>query len=113
MAKDRTPLSGVELSIVAKLGRASFPPATASKSFARNLCDGYVKELSSRGRRFLAFVAHRFRRQYSLSEEEKRWVAEWINHEEAPSPIVEEPKEPAPKVTQPDSQETLAFEGVA
>lgn len=75
--KDRTPLTEIERGIVEKLSRASFPPATASKRFVRNLSDGYVKELSGKGRRFLAFVVHKFRRQYTLNEAEWAWVREW------------------------------------
>ena len=85
----KSPLSEVERSIAAKLGQASFPPATASKRFARNLSDGYVKELSDKGRRFMAYVTHRFRRQYSLTAEEQAWVNEWTQ------PMPEEPHLPA------------------
>lgn len=74
---NRTPLSPLEISIAAKIGSATFPPATASKRFARNLRDGYIKELSEKGRAFMAYVAHRFRRQYQLTEEEQAWVNDW------------------------------------
>jgi hypothetical protein len=77
----RTPLTDLERSIVAKLSLASFPPATASKRFARDLAAGYVKELSSKGRKFLAYVVHRFRRQYMLTDAEQRWVNGWLNAE--------------------------------
>lgn len=76
---ERTPLNEVELSIIKKLSRASFPPATASKRFVRDLSGGYVKNLSGKGRRFLAFVAHKFRRQYALNESEWAWVNEWLS----------------------------------
>jgi hypothetical protein len=97
MGHDRTPLSEIELSIVDKLGQASFPPATASKSFARNLCSGYVKDLSPRGRRFLAFIAQRFRRQYNLTKEEKQWVAEWIDYQEPAKAASDLPLAPIPR----------------
>lgn len=71
---ERSPISGLEKSIIAKLGTATYPPATASKRFVRDLNAGYIRELSDRGRAFLAFVAHRFRRQYSLTAEEWAWV---------------------------------------
>lgn len=79
MSEERTDLTVVESDIVRKLSCASFPPATASKRFVRDLEAGYVKQLSGKGRRFLAYVAHRFRRQYQLNEIESAWVAEWIN----------------------------------
>lgn len=34
----------------------------------------------------MAFVVHRFRRQYHLTEEEIRWVNEWIKWTEEPMP---------------------------
>ena len=74
----RTPLTELEQSIARKLITASFPPYSASKRFARNLADGYIKELSDKGRAFMAYVVHRFRRQYVLTEEEQRWVNEWL-----------------------------------
>jgi hypothetical protein len=77
----KTPLTDMEKSIVAKVTTASFPPATASKRFARDLESGYIKELSDKGRKFLAFVAHRFRRQYQLSKDEQEWVSEWLTKE--------------------------------
>ena len=87
MVSDRTPLTEIEQAIVKKLATASFPPATASKRFAHNLSDGYVKDLSDKGRRFLAYVVHRFRRQYSLSREEQEWVSQWSQ------PVPEQPAE--------------------
>ena len=72
--QQRTPISPLEKSIIIKLGTATYPPATASKRFVHDLCSGYIRELSERGRKFMAFIAHRFRRQYSLSEEEWAWV---------------------------------------
>jgi len=89
----RTPLSEIEKSIAAKVASASFPPGTASKRFARNIGDGYVNELSSKGRRFLAFVAHRFRRQYRLTSAELDWVAEWLTYEEYEVPAAPAPQE--------------------
>ena len=71
---ERTAITDLERGIIAKLGTATFPPATASKRFVRDLNSGYIRELSERGRAFLAFVAHRFRRQYSLTAEEWAWV---------------------------------------
>ena len=79
MTAHRTPMTELEKSIAAKVASARFPPGTASKRFARDLGSGYIRELSPRGRRFLAFVAHRYRRQYSLSSEELQWIEQWIS----------------------------------
>lgn len=84
MSSKRTPLTELEHSILAKLSLARFPPATASKRFASDLASGYVKELSSKGRKFLAYVVHRFRRQYVLTSAEQGWVDEWLNAEITP-----------------------------
>jgi len=80
MNLDRTPLSEVEKAIVRKLATARYPPATASKRFVRDLSSGYVRDLSERGRAFLAFVAHRFRRQYRLDAGELAWVEKHMPH---------------------------------
>lgn len=105
---NRTPLTELERGIVAKLAKASFPPATASKRFAHDLADGYVKELSSRGRRFLAFVVNRFRRQYFLTEEETRWVAEWLHWQEEvkPDPV----QESFPGIVEPEVKQMEMFQ---
>ena len=81
----RTILTDLENKIAEKLGRCSYPPATASKAFARNLSEGYVKELSDRGRSFMAFVAHRFRRQSHYTEEEWAWINKWLAWKETPA----------------------------
>lgn len=85
---DRTPLTDLEQAIAAKLYTARFPPYSASKRFARDLEAGCIKALSSKGRRFLAYVVNRFRRQYALTEEERAWVAQWINWQDEKVPAV-------------------------
>ncbi len=72
-------MTEIEQSIAQKLVTARFPPGTASKRFVRSLEAGYIRELSDRGRAFLAFVTHRFRRQYQLTSEEQAWVNEWLS----------------------------------
>jgi hypothetical protein len=79
-----TPLTDLEQSIAKRYCAANFPPATAAKAFARNLEAGYVKELSSRGRHFLAYCVHRYRRQYVLTSEEAQWVNEWLSWQDHP-----------------------------
>lgn len=87
----RTDLSEIEKSIGRKLAGASYPPATASKRFARDLGAGYIRQLSPNGRRFMAYMAHRFRRQYQLTESEWAWVREWLAFEPQPAPMLPEP----------------------
>lgn len=77
-SQPRTPITELERGLIEKLSMARFPPATASKSFVRDLTDGHVKELSDRGRGFLAYVAFRFRRQWVPAADERAWVAFWL-----------------------------------
>ena len=111
MSQLRTPLTDIEAGIAKKIGGASFPPATASKRFAQNLADGYVKELSPRGRRFMAFVAHRYRRQYSLTSAELDWISEWLSYEEYEIPAAPKPvEEPAlPGIIEPSPEQIELF----
>jgi hypothetical protein len=74
----KEPISAVELSIVRKMQRlVTFPPATASKRFVNTLSDR--SQLTDKGRRFLAFIAHRFRRQWigAATEEEFHWIVRY------------------------------------
>ena len=89
MARPMSPLSPLEQGIVRKLSEARFPPYSASKRFARELGEGHIQQLSTNGRRFLAYVVHRFRRQYQLTAEEESWVAEWLAR--APEPAEAKP----------------------
>ena len=82
MKPPRTPLTELEQAIAKKLCSARFPAGTASKRFALNLGDGYIKDLSWRGRKFMAYIAHRFRRQYTLTPDEQAWVNRWKDYEE-------------------------------
>lgn len=74
-----TELDQLEKAIYRKVSGASFPPATASKRFMQG--DADLLKLSDKGRRFMAFIAHRFRRQYVLTEEEWAWVDKWNTKE--------------------------------
>jgi hypothetical protein len=73
-----TPLSDFEKALAAKVCGASMQAFSASKRFARDFNAGHTRQLSDKGRGFLAFVAHRYRRQYQLSQEEQAWVKQWI-----------------------------------
>lgn len=74
-----TPLSDFEKELAAKVCGASMQAYSASKRFARDLNAGHIRQLSDRGRGFLAFMAHRYRRQYQLTAEEQAWVKKWIS----------------------------------
>lgn len=76
MKVERKPLTLIEAEIVSVVCRASFPPGTGAKRFIRRIVSGEINFLSPAGRRFLAFIAHRFRRQYVLSAEQWQWVNE-------------------------------------
>jgi len=82
-----TPLTELERGIVEKYSRASFPPATAAKRLARDLSGGHINQLSDKGRAFLAYCVHRFRRQYRLTSEETAWVDDWKDWKEPPPPL--------------------------
>ena len=73
----RTPLTEIELGLVQKLARVRFPPATAVKRFSLDLINGHIGQLSDEGRKFMARIVHRFRRQYELSELEQEWLKRW------------------------------------
>lgn len=79
---ERTPLSELEQGLARKLAGARYPCYSAAKRFSGDLAAGYVKALSPRGRRFMARVTYRFRRQYALTEAEWEWVRQWQNWEE-------------------------------
>jgi hypothetical protein len=71
----RTLLNDLERNLYRKVSEASFPPATASKRFMQGDPDRIM--LSDKGRKFMAFIAHRFRRQYVLDNKELFWIDEW------------------------------------
>lgn len=93
---ERAPLTELELGISAKLAGASFPPATASKRLVRDLESGHIKSLSDAGRKFMAYVTHRFRRQYQLTAEEREWVDLWLAFEVVKPEPVEKPEPETP-----------------
>ena len=89
--KDASPITDLEAGLIRKFCGARFPAGTASKRFARDLSSGYIRQLSPRGRRFLAYCVNRFRRQYQLTETESAWVREWLAREPDPAPVLPEP----------------------
>ena len=78
MKLEKAPLTELEKAIVQIVSRARFPPATAAKRFIGDRAAGRIRELSDRGRGSLAFIAHRFRRQYRLEADQWAWVREWM-----------------------------------
>ena len=89
--KDGSPITELEAGIIRKFCGARFPPGTASKRFARDLSSGYIRHLSPRGRRFLAYVAHRFRRQCNYTMQEWNWIQHWLKSQPEPAPAFPEP----------------------
>lgn len=79
----KTPISVFERELIAIVSTATFVPNTGPKRFIRDLCAGRIENLTERGRWYLAFVAHRFRRQYMLSPEQWAWVNEKLNEKQA------------------------------
>lgn len=76
--KDYLPVSEMESSIIATVSRATFPIASGPKRFIGDLRAGRKLRLSDGGRKYLAWIANRFRRQYDLNAEQLQWVAEHI-----------------------------------
>lgn len=75
-----TALSEPEKALYRKVQTANFPPATASKRFMQG--DAEFIKWSDKGRAFMAFIAHRFRRQYVLTEDELKWIETWKRKDE-------------------------------
>lgn len=97
--KNYQPLSAMEQSIVATVSRATFPPATGPKRFIGHLAAGYTKQLSDGGRQYLAWIAQRFRRQYTLSESQWIWIRDHIYEDEKATV----------KTTVPDQQQQMVY----
>lgn len=70
-----TPLSEIELSIVRKMqANVTFVPATSHKRFVRDLSERSL--LTTRGRSYLAYIGHRYRRQWFhlCTDAEMEWL---------------------------------------
>jgi hypothetical protein len=69
----RTSLTGLERSLIEKLQRSvTFPPGGSHKRFIRELTPN--SQLSDRGRMYLGYIAHRYRRQLTATAEETEWI---------------------------------------
>lgn len=74
--KQRAPINPLELGLVEKMAQqVRFPVGSAHKRFVHNL--GEHSQLTDGGRRYLAFIAHRYRRQFKANEEEQGFIAKW------------------------------------
>lgn len=80
----KTPVSPFERELIAVVSTATFVPGTGPKRFIRDLCAGRIENLTERGRWYLAFVAHRFRRQYHLRPEQWAWINEKLGKQGVP-----------------------------
>lgn len=80
--KIKTPISEFERELIAVVSTARFVPNTGPKRFIRDLRAERIVNLTERGRWYLAFVAHRFRRQYALTPEQWAWVNEKLNEKQ-------------------------------
>ena len=75
-AISRSDLSVTEILLIEKLQRCvKFAPFCAHKRFVRQLSAS--SKLSDLGRAYLAFIAHRYRRQWAASDEEFEWILRW------------------------------------
>lgn len=67
-----------ELAMVEKIqGAVTFPPGGSHKSFIGRLTADSM--LTDRGRNYLAYIAHRYRKQWKASADEARWIEKWKN----------------------------------
>jgi hypothetical protein len=69
-------MSDVEMSILTKLqGYVTFVPGSSHKRFILGL--RVTSHLSARGRNYLAYIAHRYRKQWQASAIELEWIDRW------------------------------------
>ena len=69
------PISAIEFSIVSKMqANVTFPPGHSHKRFIRDLSEKSL--LTDRGRQYLAFIAHRYRKQFFqfCHDDEIEWI---------------------------------------
>lgn len=72
----RSPIQPIEWSIANKMQcQVTFPVGSAHKRFVRGLSE--KSQLSDRGRAYLAYLAHRYRRQWQGTTEELEWLVRW------------------------------------
>jgi hypothetical protein len=72
----KTQIEPVEWLIAFKMQSAvTFVPGSSHKRFIREL--SVNSQLTDRGRAYLAYIAHRYRRQWKPSQEEFEWIVRW------------------------------------
>jgi hypothetical protein len=82
----RTPLDAIEQGIVRKLqANVSFSPGHSHKRFIGDLHPEKA-QFSDRGRAYLAYIAHRYRRQWKATHEESCWIVRWASYGTLPQP---------------------------
>jgi len=82
----RTPMDAIEQGIVRKLqGYVTFVPASSHKRFIHDLIPDR-SQLSDRGRAYLAYIAHRYRKQWKATHEEFCWIVRWASYGTLPRP---------------------------
>lgn len=81
MSKPKSPLTEFEKALADAVSAATFPVGSGAKRFIRDIASGYITQLTENGRWYLAFVAHRFRRQYRLTADQIAWVQEKLSHD--------------------------------
>lgn len=75
----RTELTTVELMLIEKLQRSvTFPPGSSHKRFIRGL--DQHSQLSEAGRCYLAYIAHRYRKQWQANDDEFQWMVRWKHY---------------------------------
>jgi hypothetical protein len=82
----RTPMDAIEQGILRKLqAHVTFVPASSHKRFIHDL-NPDRSQLSDRGRAYLAYIAHRYRRQWKATHEEFCWIVRWASYGTLPRP---------------------------
>ncbi len=75
----RIPISSMEWSIVTAMHSVCFPAGSPHKRFIRDLSENSM--LTDRGRMYLAYLGHRYRRQWKATDGQAEWIirfGEWV-----------------------------------
>jgi hypothetical protein len=81
-------MSDVEKTVVRHLQAwVTFVPGSSHKRFVLHL-NPETSQLSDRGRNYLAYIAHRYRRQWTATDEEFEWIVAWNTWSSGHKPLV-------------------------
>lgn len=72
------PVTEHENRLIGKVSSATFPAGSSHKRFMRNWGPPESRKLSDEGRRYLAYIAWRYRKQYKLSPDDLLFIRKWI-----------------------------------